>query len=131
MRVVFCFTCSFLLVGLLLFGGCGWRGEPSLSPEGRLVGEKTDRLCDAMTNGVQQADMESLCEDFRASLSCVSNRDERVWLLERAEKSFLRVRLDWPTEQEEYYVRWLLYRAFTTLSMLVWEKKHGRSRQGL
>ena len=121
MRVVFCFTCSFLLVGLLLFGGCGWRGEPPLSPEGRLVGEKTDRLCDAMTNGVQRADMESLCEDFRVSLSCVSNRDERVWLLARAEKLFLRVRLDWPTDQEELGVVRCLYHAFTTFSALVWE----------
>ena len=120
MRIGVCSECT-LAALLLLFGGCGWRGEPPLSPEGRLVGEKTDRLCDAMTNGVQQAGMKSLCEDFRAGLSCVSNRDERVWLLERAEESLLRIRLDWPTEQEELGVVRCLYHAFTTLSMLVWE----------
>lgn len=120
MRIGVCSECT-LAALLLLFGGCGWRGEPPLSPEGRLVGEKTDRLCDAMTNGVQRVGMESLCEDFRASLSCVSNRDERVWLLERAEESLLHIRLDWPTEQEELGVMGCLCHVFMTLSALVWE----------
>ena len=56
------FTCGCLPVWQLLFGGCGCWVEPPLSPEGRFVGEKTDRLCDAMTNGVQSCIMVPLWE---------------------------------------------------------------------